>query len=95
MGWGGWVGHKHAAGAEKRKMYSSPSGNQTPILWLSNPLPIHYTDWLSSSLISRHETSVLHRRLYKTDFSLRPCAKTNYEAQTLTLTSVMSPWHCA
>lgn len=27
----GWVGPKHAAGAEKRKMYWSPSGNQTPI----------------------------------------------------------------
>ena len=30
-GGGGWVEPKHAAGEEKKKMYWSPSGNQTPI----------------------------------------------------------------
>jgi hypothetical protein len=95
-GWGrGWVGPKHAASAEKRKMYWSPSGNQTPIPWLPNPLPIHYTDSVTQ-LTSRHDTlnspqtytcstgvTVFHRRLYNTDLSFRPWAKTNYEAQTL------------
>jgi len=56
MGGGSLVGPKHAAGAEKRKLYSSPSGNQTPIPWLSTPLPIHNIDWVPSSLTSRHDT---------------------------------------